>query len=356
MARHAIYLCTDRNMAVPALYVATEAARRAGGAYDVHVFAEEGELDQTHLGWMAGHGIAAMRGLSFPRLHATGATAGRITPASLIRLVVPELLAGRYERLLYVDCDTEIRGDVAPLFGLDLKGRVLAAAPAARITPMTSPTVARQSEAHCRALGMTEPFRFFNNGVMLIDVARWNAERVGERALDFIERNPAVCRLPDEDALNAVLDGRILDLSPIWNFRADMMLLPRCEELAVPVICHYDGPQKPWKRFSKGRRLFALEAAHRRYRRFLAATPWRDWLDRQWCLRDLRDNIAFEWRFLLSQLTGRAVPGLPTRRQQRRRRKRWPAYVEYLGFADVEQGITLRAGSRLILDPAKARP
>jgi len=31
-------------MLVPALYVAAEAVRRAAGAYDVHIMAEEGEL------------------------------------------------------------------------------------------------------------------------------------------------------------------------------------------------------------------------------------------------------------------------------------------------------------------------
>ena len=337
-------LCTDRNMAVPALYVATEAARRARGAYDVHVFAEEGELDDQHLAWMERHGIQAMRGLAFPRLHATGATAGRIPPASLIRLLMPELLADRYHRLLYLDTDTEIRGDVAPVFGLDLEGRVLAAA------------TAHAPEAHCRALGMTEPSRYFNSGVMLIDVARWNAERIGERALQFIERNAAICRLPDEDALNAVVDGRIAVLSPIWNFRAALLLLRRSSELVAAVICHYDGPQKPWKRFAGHRRLLAFETVHRRYRRFVAGTPWRSWLAGQWAIRDLWSNLVYEWRILRDRLRGRRTPGVPTRRKQRRQRKRLRAWVQNGEFADVAQGIAVRDGDCLRPNPARARP
>jgi lipopolysaccharide biosynthesis glycosyltransferase len=264
-----VCLCTDRNMVVPALFVASEAARRARGAYDVYVFAEEGELHDEHLDWMARRGIQAMRGLSFPRLHRTGATAGRIPAASLIRLVLAELLADRYERLLYLDCDTELCGDPAPLFDLDLRGCVLAAVPAGRITASMSPGAVRRIEAHCRALGMTPPYRYFNDGVMLIDIALWNKERVGERALQFIERNPEACRLPDEDALNAVLDGCIVDLSPMWNMRANVILTPGLGELLDAVVRHYDGPQKPWKRFGGGRRLFAFEDVHQRYRRFV---------------------------------------------------------------------------------------
>jgi lipopolysaccharide biosynthesis glycosyltransferase len=331
-------------MAVPALCVATEAARRARGAYDVHVFAEAAELDAAHRAWMARHGIQSLPDLSFPRLHATGATAGRIPPASLIRLLMPELLAGRYDRLLYIDVDTEIDGDLAPVFDLDLQGNILAAA------------TARVSEPHRRALGMTAPDRYFNSGVMLIDVARWNAEQVGERALQFIERNAAICKLPDEDALNAVIDGRMLVLSVIWNFRADFMRLRRSGNLVAPVIRHYDGQHKPWKRFAAGRRLFEFEAAHRRYRTFVAGTPWQDWLDRQWTRADLWRNLRDEGRVLLARLRGKSTAGAAARRQQRQLRKRLRALVRNAQFADLEQGIAIRDGDRLRLNPAKARP
>lgn len=344
MTRNAVCFCTDRNMAVPALCVATEAARRARGAYDVHVFAEAAELDAAHRAWMARHGIHSPPDLSFPRLHTTGATAGRIPPASLIRLLMPQLLAERYDRLLYIDVDTEIHGDLAPVFELDLQGNILAAA------------TARASEPHCRALGMTARHRYFNSGVMLIDVARWNAESVGERALQFIERNAAICKLPDEDALNAVVDGRIVVLSLIWNFRADYMRLRRASDLVTPVIRHYDGPHKPWKRFAAGRRLFELEAAHRRYRTFVAGTPWQDWLDRQWTRADLWRNLRDEGRILLARLQGRPTPGVAARRQQRQLRKRLRASIERAQFADLEQGIVIRDGDRLKLNPAKARP
>jgi lipopolysaccharide biosynthesis glycosyltransferase len=331
-------------MAVPALCVATEAARRAGGAYDVHVFAEAAELDAAHRAWMARHGIQSLPNLSFPRLHATGATAGRIPPASLIRLLMPELLAGRYDRLLYIDVDTEIDGDLAPVFDLDLHGNILAAA------------TARPPESHCRALGMTAPDRYFNSGVMLIDVARWNTEAIGERALQFIERNAAICKLPDEDALNAAIDGRIAVLSLIWNFRANLMRLPRSADLVAPVIRHYDGPQKPWKRFAAGRRLFEFEAAHRRYRTFVSGTPWQDWLDRQSGPADLWLNLCHEWRLLIDRLRGKSTKGVATRKQQRQHWKRMRARIDAAQFADLEQGIAIREGDRLMLNPAKARP
>ena len=285
-------------MLVPALYVAAEAARRAAGTYDVHILAEEGELDGEHRDWMAAHGIEAIAGLDFSELRQIAFASDRLTAATLIRLVMPEILAGRYDRVLYLDADTEIAGDIGAVFRLDLGGSVLAAVPSARLVRLATPDARRRREEHFRTLGMSEPFRYFNSGVMLIDIARWLEQGIGARALDFIRANGAICMLPDEDSLNAVLDGRIADLSPIWNMRSWDMGLPRVTRVIAPVIRHYDGPQKPWKRFARGRRLFSLERPYRRYRAFVAATPWRAWLDRQWSLGDLNANLRLELRIL----------------------------------------------------------
>jgi|RhiMethySRZTD1v2_1073278.scaffolds.fasta_scaffold88467_3 lipopolysaccharide biosynthesis glycosyltransferase len=338
-------------MLVPALYVAAEAVRRAAGAYDVHIMAEDGELDGEHRRWMAAHGIEAIAGLDFSHLRQIAFASDRLTAATLIRLVMPDILAGRYDRVLYLDADTEIAGDIGAVFKLDLDGAVLAAVPAARIVELATPDVRRRREAHFRALGMSEPYRYFNSGVMLIDIARWLEQGIGARALDFIRANASICQLPDEDSLNAMLDGRIAELSPIWNLRSWDMGLPRVARVIAPVIRHYDGPQKPWRRFARGRRLFGLERPYRRYRAFVATTPWRAWLDRQWSMDDLRANLRFELRILLDRLRGKPSRGVRGRALLRRQLKIYRRYVREGAFADVRQGIAVLRDGRLTLNP-----
>ncbi len=132
----------------------------------------------------------------------------RLTAATLIRLVMPQIFAGRYDRVLYLDADVEIRGEIAPLFSLDLAGAPLAAVPLVRQPEDRSPRDRASLDAHCQRVGH-DASRTATSipGVMLIDTARWVAEDLGERVLGFVERNPHLWRLPDEDALNAVLDG-----------------------------------------------------------------------------------------------------------------------------------------------------
>jgi lipopolysaccharide biosynthesis glycosyltransferase len=333
---------------LPALFVAAQAAQRAAGAYDVHVLAEDGELQEEHVRWMQGHGIQRIGGLDFARLRKIAILDSRLTAATLIRLLIPEVLGNQYDRVLYLDADVEICGEIAPLFGLDLGGAPLAAVPLVREPPGRSGNGDTKMDRHCHALGMTKPYRYFNSGVMLIDVQRWIAQNLGDRLLDFIEGNAALCRLPDEDALNAVLDGGIAEISPIWNFRSWERTLPRIRKRVTPVILHYDGPEKPWRRFSAKRRLFSLEGPYRRYRKFAAGTPWPGWLERQWSMRDLRNNVRFELTVLLNRLRGKRTRGIRTKAAARKDRKTYCNRLERMPFVDVAQGIAVFRDGRLM--------
>jgi hypothetical protein len=44
----------------------------------------------------------------------------RLSVATLVRLLLPDLFAGHYDSLLYLDCDLTIHTDVSQLFRLDI--------------------------------------------------------------------------------------------------------------------------------------------------------------------------------------------------------------------------------------------
>jgi lipopolysaccharide biosynthesis glycosyltransferase len=155
--------------------------------------------------------------------------------------------------------------------------------------------------------------------------------------------------LPDEDSLNAVLNGRLLELSPIWNAPP-----PSRRTLTRggirPVIVHYSGPFKPWMRFRKGKGLFQDIEAYRLYQEFLRDTPWAGWLRKQWTLRDLMQAVRQAAKRKLQMLAG-TQPAV-TEAEQQSRQATMRRYLAETRFADVEQGVTLREGSRLWLAPA----
>ena len=158
----------------------------------------------------------------------------------------------------------------------------------------------------------------------------------------------SLCILPDEDALNAILDGRIAELSPLWNMRARAWSHRRVRSAFCPVIVHYDGPNKPWKRFGEGRRPLQTEGAYRSYQRFLVELPWPEWLDDKWTLGDLGAGLAHEAGLWTNWLWGKEAP-FERLRDERAYADAFMKYGTLTLFADKAGGIVEHVGGRLQL-------
>ena len=345
--RCAVVLCTDRNMIIQALFVAYSVIREAGadaGLFDVVIVTDLQGVDPTHAEWMAGNGILH-KVVDFRFLREIFKDAGRLTAATLVKLTLAEIFSGVHDRILYLDADLTIHANVGVLFDLELGGHPLAANPRGNVLP--NETKRQEVEAHFAALGMTRPFRYFNSGVLLIDVARWNALDLTCRTLDFITMNRELCPLPDEDSLNAELNGRFTALSPAWNMPPRRWPFLEIHDLVQAAIVHYSGHDKPWKRFGRDKPLFPDMEAYRAYRSFIAASPWQEWLDLQWTIGDVREGLTSAlrqtWlRWLgLSRETGAHSGGTYL--------SRFASYIAEAEFADVSQGFTIRDGPRIRL-------
>ena len=342
--RDAACLCVDRNMLIPAFFVADavkRAAEAAGSDFDVVVVTAPGEVSPEHKAFAATRGLLVDDSFDTAPLQGITPREKRLSPATLIKLLLAEHFGERYRMLLYLDADLTIHGDLGPLFRLDLGEHAVAAVPSGRIWLDRRDWERQAAEAEFEALGMTPPYRFVNSGVLLIHPANWRRDRLGARILDFVRRNPALCRLPDEHALNAVLDGRLLELSPVWNLRPDQ---PR-PGAPLPVIVHYAGNNKPWRRFQPHKGLFAQRAAYRLYADFIRATPWPGWLRAQWTWRDL----ALALRHAVVRRYRRWRQPSPLRDPARRAAFEQEVREQYRGerFVDVRQGIVVERDGRL---------
>jgi lipopolysaccharide biosynthesis glycosyltransferase len=344
--KHAICLCVDARMLIPALFVA-DGVRKAALAreqtFDLIVFVPAEDVDGSHREWAARRGITLRHDIDVSSVRDIVIRQSRLSTATLMKLLLPQHLAGEYEKILYLDADLVVEDDVTSLFGLDMGGFAIAAVPTGRTWAHVTDRERAWWLKHFRELGMTAPYRYFNTGVMLIDVATWNRQELTRRTVEFIRQNPDVCYLPDEDALNAVLDGKLLEVSPIWNTRPAGIQGGGSGDLE-PVIVHFIGPVKPWMRFRKNKGLFQHSDAYRRYEDFLRDTSWSAWLGQQWTWRDLWQAVGQTAKKLFSRHTGSASPEAEQQAERRR-------YYAETAFADVEQGIAVRDGSRLRLAP-----
>lgn len=123
----------------------------------------------------------------------------RVPRAINARYALPELLAGRYPRAVYTDVDLAAVADVSELWDLDLRGCAVGA--------VTAP-----SDIGSRHLPQVQ--RYFNSGMLLIDVDAWLAEDIGQQIMTAMIENPAWA-LFDQDAANAVMADS--QGAPLWQ-------------------------------------------------------------------------------------------------------------------------------------------
>ena len=165
--------------------------------------------------------------------------AGR-TEVVYLRLALPAAFAGEYARLLYYDADIVVQsGDFAALMGVDLGGHVLGAV--RDNTQWRSP--GRRPEQF-RRLGIGGA-PYFNAGMLLIDVGRWNDSDLMGACVAFGRQHREKMIRHDQNLLNGTLRGDWAELSPVWNWQytRSTMLFEAMEDAHV---VHFINPKKPW--------------------------------------------------------------------------------------------------------------
>ena len=178
----------------------------------------------------APQGMAMLRRI-LPQL-----VASRFSAASLYRLFLPEVLPPTVHRAVYLDADVILQEDVASLWQEPLGKSCLGAVPEQAIMgELMVPKVLCQQ-------GLVAPERYFNSGVLLLDVARlrsrqhWLAE--GQA---FLLAHPG-CDCPDQDVLNYFFAADYQALPVRYNRFVELARLHR-EPVAATGIYHYAGGQ-----------------------------------------------------------------------------------------------------------------
>ncbi len=177
-----------------------------------------------------------------------------LSPASLYRLLLGELLPPELSRILYLDADTITLSSVASVYASELSGAVVGA-----VRDAGHPWAAVPFGPLWRPLGLSPASAYFNSGVLLIDLNSWRASSVGDKCLDLLRRTNL--HFGDQDALNVILEGQWLELSRRWNLQtADVRGYSLAwahwrqdveDAIRDPSVIHFTERNKPWNAGSR---------------------------------------------------------------------------------------------------------
>ncbi|MCS4223274.1 glycosyltransferase family 8 protein [Salinibacter ruber] len=182
------------------------------------------------------------------------------------RLYAPDEIDG-FDEAIYLDCDILLEKDILELRGVDLEGSIAAAVPQG-----PTPFVDEFNNIH----GFSEGDKYFNAGVMLIDVDKWSSRNVGDSAINWIsETDRESIIYNDQDAINVVLKDKIKPIEAVWNMEARYYWEQRMgisdwwkqNARGKDLVLHYTGSQKPWDQWVYVPRQWT-------YRSYLEDTPF----------------------------------------------------------------------------------
>lgn len=125
---------------------------------------------------------------------------------SYLKMFFDTLLPELTGYLLYIDCDTAITGSLSELTDLDMQDKVIG---------MVMDSLVINSK---KTVGMQFDDRYYNSGVILIDVERWKKFHCAERILNHI-KNVRTYGTVDQDVLNVVLKEEIFTLPIKYNLQ-----------------------------------------------------------------------------------------------------------------------------------------
>ena len=158
-----------------------------------------------------------------------------LTRGTYYRFFIQEFLPSDIEKIIYLDGDIIVNGSLAELYNVDLTHHLLAAVP-------------QIEEGNPERLGLPSGSKYFNAGVLVINLKKWRAEDISTRLITYSEENQNTIQWPSQDPLNAVASGQWIELPKKFNYYHGFAKSRNGQYKHVkPLIVHYSGSIKPWQ-------------------------------------------------------------------------------------------------------------
>ena len=243
-----IVFCVDDHFTLPCAVALKSLAAANSAPMKIHVVSAQSPAARARietLGARLGLALAIApfdRDLPFHNV----VMYGKATDSAYARIFIAEIFP-ELERCLYLDADILCRKPLDPLWNTALGSDILGAA--------LDPTFFGD-----------EPFleifggRYFNSGVLLMDLARWREAGMTQRVVDAVhvfESQALPHQYWDQSPLNLAFRGAFRTLAPRWNMsihhRPEMHRFFGCSaedfevQRADPAIFHFLGNEKPWR-------------------------------------------------------------------------------------------------------------
>lgn len=192
------------------------------------------------------------------------------------RLYLPDIINGK--KALYIDSDFIFEADIRRLWEEDIDGYEIAAV--REIGMQVRLRTDKLLRNYFYEIGLTDTSRYFNSGLLLINLELCRSTGVLHRVLEFCHDHPEL-KWPDQDGLNIIAGSSCKELDYSWNVQIYQWRVRKSRVLtllekgylnaafACPKGIHYSGDVKPWDS-SK------VVKFGNRYKKYYRISPWKN--------------------------------------------------------------------------------
>ncbi|RZJ82727.1 MAG: glycosyltransferase family 8 protein, partial [Chryseobacterium sp.] len=112
-----------------------------------------------------------------------------------MRLFFPWIVKKEVDRILYLDVDMIVLDDISKLYYSDLGDHIIGAVQDPKIITFDNEWGGIRNY---KVLGFDAKTSYFNTGLLLIDVQKWNAAEISQKVVDCISGNISFLNYPDQ--------------------------------------------------------------------------------------------------------------------------------------------------------------
>ncbi len=152
------------------------------------------------------------------------------------RLFIPNLYP-QYNKVLYLDSDVVVLGDISKLYNVELENNLVAAAPDDVI--QTNKVFQEYAE---KVVGVADYRNYFNAGILLMNLDEFRKFKFQEKFLYLLETIKFTVA-QDQDYLNRLSKGKVKLIDKTWDRMP--IAVDDVKEEDIKII-HYNLAYKPW--------------------------------------------------------------------------------------------------------------
>ena len=196
------------------------------------------------------------------------------------RVWLGEVLPSSISKVLYLDCDVVVHGDVSQLWSMQLGDKVAGVVwdPGYRYFELAKALAERARKS---GLSFPQAGPYFNTGVLLIDLIKWRQLRISDDVEQYFGGSHQDSVLFDQDELNILLQGKVLALNPTFNLIEPIVLFENWDfkiyrDLAEPAS-YFQGKIRHFSGASKACSPLTRSSEKANFYDYLDRTEWAGW-------------------------------------------------------------------------------